>query len=47
MFTDLPQTVQQQVLCFLEVDNFKAAKALHDQYFLNLNEMQDDDFITA
>ncbi|HVV67469.1 MAG TPA: hypothetical protein VHE99_00290 [Gammaproteobacteria bacterium] len=32
MFADLPQTIKQQVLCYLEVDNFIAAKALYDQH---------------
>ncbi len=34
MFIDLPQPIQQQVLYYLEADNFTAAKQLHDQYML-------------
>ena len=35
MFADLPQTIKQQVLCYLEVDNFIAAKALYDKHSQN------------
>lgn len=30
MFTDLPNKIQQQILQFLETDNFLAAKELRD-----------------
>ncbi|HVV69595.1 MAG TPA: hypothetical protein VHE99_11300 [Gammaproteobacteria bacterium] len=32
MLIDLPQPIQQQVVYYLEADNFIAAKELHDQY---------------
>jgi len=32
MFADLPKSLQNQILNYLETDNFKAAKQLHDDW---------------
>ena len=37
MLADLPKSLQQQVLCYLETNNFKAAKKIHDDW---LNQVQ-------
>jgi hypothetical protein len=36
MFINLPEPIQQQILLYLETDNFPAAKALHDRFAQNL-----------
>lgn len=33
MFAELPESLQQQVLAYLEANNFRAAKKLHDDWF--------------
>lgn len=40
MFATLPLSVQQQVLSYLEADNFIAAKQLYDQCLLQEIAMQ-------
>jgi hypothetical protein len=35
MFMDLPQIIKQQVLYYLESNNFKAAKELYDFHLMN------------
>lgn len=48
MLVDLPIPIQKQILSYLETDNFRAAKELHDSFLLykinkqNLN--QDEGF---
>lgn len=37
MLADLPKSLQQQVLCYLETNNFRAAKKIHDDW---LNQLQ-------
>lgn len=32
MLSNLPDSVQEQIRSYLETDNFRAAKELHDQY---------------
>lgn len=32
MFNQLPKTLQQKILCYLEANNFIAAKQLRDNY---------------
>ncbi len=39
MLADLPKSLQQQVLCYLETNNFKAAKKIHDDW---LNQLQSE-----
>lgn len=34
MFANLPEPIQQQILSYLEVDNFPAAKELRDMWLL-------------
>lgn len=37
MFATLPDTLQQQILSYLEAADFKAAKELRDNYLLHGN----------
>ncbi|HVV69893.1 MAG TPA: hypothetical protein VHE99_12835 [Gammaproteobacteria bacterium] len=48
MLADLPMPIQKQILSYLEADNFRAAKELHDSFLLykinKQNYDQDDSF---
>jgi hypothetical protein len=35
MFGYLPEAVKQQILCFLQKDNFRAAKEIYDDWINN------------
>jgi hypothetical protein len=40
MLIDLPQPIQQQVIYYLEANNFIAAKELHDSYACDSNQQK-------
>jgi len=47
MFTDLPQIIQQQILQFLETNNFLAAKELRDSWLKTNNKPHKLDDLAA
>lgn len=49
MFTQMPQPLREQVLKFLEKDDFTAAKEVYDSWHnhLNLDEDEDDEGVTS
>lgn len=41
-FTNLPETLKQQILTYLEAANFPAAKKLRDNYLLHTKTHRDE-----
>ncbi len=33
MFAGLPKPLQEEIICYMQADNFRAAKKLYDDYY--------------